>query len=55
MQAPKPLRRDQLVNPSAKGRRDAPRSKFNGDLIRPASQQGFIARRKAAGHSTHTA
>lgn len=46
MQSPKPLNPEQLKHP-----RDR-RSKFQGDRIRPASSQGFMARRKAAGVST---
>ena len=46
MQRPEPLRKEQLQHPKTR------RSRFNGDLIRPAEKQGFMARRQAAGVST---
>ena len=46
MQPPKPLKPGALEHP--KGIR---RSRWNGDKRRPAESQGFMARRKAAGHT----
>ena len=46
MKKPEPLKPDQLQHPKGK------RSKFNGDVRRPASSQGFMARRASAGVST---